>query len=341
MGEMFKNKPAITTQQTSPWAPAQGALQDIIGKAQALGADGSTFTPTFSADTTAGLGRLGQLGQQPSAGAAALQPVVNNAVHGSGVGTKTLEGIATGDIGGENPYLNDVIKNGNQLTADAVNAQFNASGRFGSGAHDTALATQIGKNTLGALSGQFNQTTANRAAAAGQLGSMGLQGAGLAPQIDASKAQQIGYQIAAGQGQDANANASRLAPFTALQAESSLINPIAGMGGNSTGTQVQQANPWTSALGVGMMAASMYSDERMKEDIKEVGETHDGQKVYSYRYKGDPRTQLGLLAQEVEEHKPEAVGSAGGMRMVDYKAATKGAERGRVRNPSSVGHLAG
>ena len=69
------------------------------------------------------------------------------------------------------------------------------------------------------------------------------------------------------------------------------------------------------------------SDKRMKENIKAIGKLFDGQVVHSFNYKGDPRTQIGLIAQEVEDHKPHAVGLAGGMKTVDYDKATSGAAR--------------
>jgi hypothetical protein len=73
--------------------------------------------------------------------------------------------------------------------------------------------------------------------------------------------------------------------------------------------------------------ASIFSDKRMKENIKEIGKLFDGQIVHSFNYKGDPRTQIGLIAQEVEDHRPHAVGLAGGMKTVDYHKATSGAAR--------------
>jgi hypothetical protein len=69
------------------------------------------------------------------------------------------------------------------------------------------------------------------------------------------------------------------------------------------------------------------SDKRMKENIKAIGKLFDGQIVHSFNYKGDPRTQIGLIAQEVEDHKPHAVGLAGDMKTVDYRKATSGAAR--------------
>ena len=67
---------------------------------------------------------------------------------------------------------------------------------------------------------------------------------------------------------------------------------------------------------------SLFSDERLKENVEPVGELNDGQTIYRYNYKGDPRTQIGLIAQEVERSHPEAVGESEGYRTVDYGRAT-------------------
>jgi hypothetical protein len=73
-----------------------------------------------------------------------------------------------------------------------------------------------------------------------------------------------------------------------------------------------------------------WSDKRLKEDIEEVGKTFDGQPIYSFKYKGDDKTQIGLMAQDVEKKHPEAVGLAGGYKTVDYaKATEEAAERGK------------
>ena len=73
-------------------------------------------------------------------------------------------------------------------------------------------------------------------------------------------------------------------------------------------------------------AAFMLSDERAKENVEEVGALHDGQPIYRYNYKGDAKPQIGLLAQEVAEREPGAVGlmpGMGGLLGVDYGRATE------------------
>ena len=65
------------------------------------------------------------------------------------------------------------------------------------------------------------------------------------------------------------------------------------------------------------------SDARMKDNIEPVGELYDGQPIYRYNMKGSPKTQLGLMAQDLEHNgHGDAVAGLGGLKMVDYKRAT-------------------
>lgn len=85
--------------------------------------------------------------------------------------------------------------------------------------------------------------------------------------------------------------------------------------------QQQQASLGGLFSGVGSMFAA-FSDRRVKEDVEKVGKTDDGQPIYAFRYKGGGPMQLGLMAQDVEKKKPEAVMEGpGGIKMVDYKKA--------------------
>lgn len=60
------------------------------------------------------------------------------------------------------------------------------------------------------------------------------------------------------------------------------------------------------------------SDERTKTDISKVGKTDEGLPIYTYRYKGSPMMEMGVMAQEVAKKKPGAVHSRGGLMAVDY-----------------------
>jgi len=91
------------------------------------------------------------------------------------------------------------------------------------------------------------------------------------------------------------------------------------------------ANMWNAILGGGKLLASgagaVMSDARVKDDIEPVGELYDGTNVYRFRYKGDPVTHVGLIAQDVEKKNPDAVIDIGGIKAVRYDKATQYASK--------------
>jgi hypothetical protein len=103
----------------------------------------------------------------------------------------------------------------------------------------------------------------------------------------------------------------------------------------SLGNAAMTAGSW---IGANVLPAMMaFSDRRMKTDIKAIGKTFDGQTIHRYKYKGDPKTQIGLIAQEVEKAHPTAVGLAGGMKTVNYDTATReAAKRGHFADGGSA-----
>ena len=76
-----------------------------------------------------------------------------------------------------------------------------------------------------------------------------------------------------------------------------------------------------------VMGSGLFSDKCLKENLKPVGKLNNGLKVYVGNYKKetglDTTPQLFLLAQEVKEKHPEAVGKKFGALTVNYKKATK------------------
>lgn len=66
-------------------------------------------------------------------------------------------------------------------------------------------------------------------------------------------------------------------------------------------------------------AAIRYSDRRVKEDIHRIGAADNGLPLYTFRYKGEPDMEIGVMAQDVEKVQPWAVGEdSRGVKMVDY-----------------------
>lgn len=69
---------------------------------------------------------------------------------------------------------------------------------------------------------------------------------------------------------------------------------------------------------------SIFSDRRVKTDIRRVGILENGLPIYAFRYKGDLTPRIGLLADEVEKVHPEAVTiDFLGIKSVDYALAVQ------------------
>ena len=74
----------------------------------------------------------------------------------------------------------------------------------------------------------------------------------------------------------------------------------------------------------GIASAAIMSDKRVKKNVKKVGtvKAKDGAKVnlYSFKYKGSDKKQLGVIAQEIEKSHPGMVTKGkDGIRKVNYK----------------------
>ena len=100
-------------------------------------------------------------------------------------------------------------------------------------------------------------------------------------------------------------------PWTGLQAYSGALNNLAGRYGTQTGTTT--GNPGIlggigQAVAIGADAKSLFSDRRLKTDIKRVGITDDGLPVYTYRYVMGGPVHMGVMADEVAARRPDALG---------------------------------
>ena len=69
----------------------------------------------------------------------------------------------------------------------------------------------------------------------------------------------------------------------------------------------------------GSLGAGLFSDARLKDNIKRVGQTDSGLPIYTYTYKGSNIPMMGVMAQEVMQTNPDAVSKhESGYLMVDY-----------------------
>jgi hypothetical protein len=220
----------------------------------------------------------------------------------------------------------------NQL--NAANTLFNAgSGTAGAITGQETIPLNLASSAIGMLPSVYNAYTspaASAVSAANVAQSLPLSNlsallspvgmlAGLGSQTS-----QTGTSTgtSAGSGSNTTQSSGSSAGYgTTTQPQSLLSNILGGVAG---------AAGLSSLLGGGGAAGASsllpllaLSDEREKTDIKQVGMLNDGQPVHRFRYKGSPKMQIGLLAQQVEKKMPDAVHTVGGRKMVDYRHATE------------------
>jgi hypothetical protein len=204
--------------------------------------------------------------------------------------------------------------------------------------YNTALSTAAGQQAINLSADQANraaaQATADRMAALGQQGygqytATGEKIADLGTTAQGAALAGAGAQLTAGQVEQATKQAENTAKYNEFLMEQSLPYQQLKLAGDiALGTGSASGSTTTTT-----QPGGFFSDERLKENIKAIGKTFDGQTIHSYNYKGDPRTQIGLIAQEVQKHHPEAVGLAGGYKTVNYDKATEdAADRGHMAN---------
>lgn len=87
---------------------------------------------------------------------------------------------------------------------------------------------------------------------------------------------------------------------------------LAGAGGEST----------SKGSSNGGILTSLFSDRRLKQDVRRIGTADNGLPIYAFAYRNDPnRTHIGFMADDVEKVHPEAVGEFMGAKIVDYGKA--------------------
>lgn len=250
------------------------------------------------------------------------------------------------------PYVRDVadttfanlMESGAQQRSGLKGGAIQA-GAFGgdrAGIAQAEMARQQQLANAQAMANIYNQGYGQAMGLAGNqvqnLGAMGQQLAGLGTGAQASVLQGAQAQMAAGAQEQATAQAQLQAaydqflqqqsyPFQIAQYFANIAQGLGSTAGGTSTTTAPSPNTGSQILGgIGALAniagALPFSDKRMKENIEPVGQLNDGQTIYRYNFKGDPKTQIGLLAQEIEEINPDAVMEAGGLKMVDYKGAT-------------------
>src|SRR5882672_8980037 len=373
---MGSDSKTVQTQQnstTDPWAPAQPLLQSILGSL------GGVNTGQTTDQVTALNNLKTQAGNIPDLSA----PATNTVQQAFGTSTQPQQGMLgtgyqdylknlTPDASGANlnpystPGFSDALGTLTNDITNQVKGQFAGSGRDPSGAGSFAgsLSRGLMQGEAPIIQSQYNTNKQNQLGAAGNLyNAAGSTASGITQQQMAELQAKFsgltggaalpGLLTQPGQTQLGVANTAYGQPLSNISGLESLTNPIAALGGQSTGQSTQDTTQSKSLLsnilggisgaaglsgalggsaGISSILGSLgpllaFSDERVKEDIEPVGETHDGQQLYSYRYIGDSEPRVGLLAQEVEKRDPSAVVDIGGVKAVDYERALRDSKR--------------
>jgi hypothetical protein len=344
--------PATTTtnqnSKTDPWTPATPMLQGLISQYSGLD---TGVTPAQSSaasnlvNSSQNIPNMGPDAQAAIQQAFNLNTTPQIGMLGDAYNTyqKNIGGTASGAE--LDPYstpgFSDAINTMKSDITNQVKGVYAGSGRSPSGAGSFAgsLARGLTQGIAPTIAGQYNTNKTNQMNAASSLfggggttasgitgqelapitaGMQGLQGAGMLSNL---------YQAPA-QAQMSAANTQYGLPQSNLDQILKSAGYLGGLGSTTVGmgntTSTPANNPLTNIMG-GVLggAGLLFSDRSMKEKIEEVGELHDGQKVYRFNMKGSKTPQIGLIAQEVAEHEPSAVHRIGDKLAVNYKTATE------------------
>jgi len=241
-----------------------------------------------------------------------------------------------------NPYTSQMLQNNADAIQQRVNGMFAGAGRDLSGKNQQSLAKGISEGTIPALFSQYNQNVSNQMGAANQLFNAGSGAATSEQGLDTSalNTQQQGVPAA-----QAAIDAQNYGPNTLLQLEQqqkqlpaqdigtweTLLGTLAQLGQQQQGTSKTNGSSWGGGIDLGTALGTLLtgSDENIKENKQEVGKLANGTPIYKFNYKNDPKkkTQIGVMAQDVEDDNPDAVADIGGVKFVDYDKATASSAR--------------
>ena len=235
-------------------------------------------------------------------------------------------GIAEGQM------MGDIQRGLNQQTGQLLESGYNQAQQ----AAQQDIARRMAAQQFNVQSGLTGAQ--QRLQAAAQLGALGGQSFGYGQQIQSGLAQQGATQQALMQAL-IDASKRQFASYTGYPAQSlGYMNQALGVAPNlvnTTGSASKDVGAM-DVIGTGLQVASMFgfSDVRLKESIKKVGELTNGIGVYTWKWTkeaikaGKSSNMLkGVLAQEVRKKVPDAVivGDDGYMRVNYAHPELKGA----------------
>jgi len=271
MGSLFKpkNQTSTSSQKSDPWGPSQPYLKNILGQAATLQSQGGQYYPfstvvPFSQDTTQSLQGIRSYANQgnPLAGQA------QNALSGilSGNSNDPAIGGLQQTAAGNSDYARQLFDSLKGDVQDSVNSQFSMAGRTGSPAAQDVMTKRLGDLATGVYGQErgYQQNAQNTLAqllnsGMGQASSVWQQGADpykMLGQVGQAYEGQAGNQL---QDLMARWDYGQNAGWDSLSKLASIVGPIAGAGGTSSGTQTTPGpSIGGQILAVGAQAAAAY-----------------------------------------------------------------------------------
>jgi len=312
-----------------PWAPTQPYLKDLLGLMGDAGGIGISPDQQMAYSALKNNALMGDPWAQNKAnqtnwlyGQAGDQGRVGQAYNQWQQGMQPyMDGSFLDPM--NNPQMKEMLDLVGNNAFNKVNSAFAGAGRTltGNAYGQKAAARGVAEAQLPVLFDQFNKQQQMQQQALGQLLPM-AQGATDAQGLYGAQAGEMGQNAIDAR----NYSGERLIdldqqiksmPYEDIALIASILYPGAGLGGTSN----------TDSKGTSKTKTSFFSDRRLKENIREIGETYDGQKIYAYNHIGSEKTQIGLMADEVQKVKPEAISMKAGFYMVDYGIALEGSEK--------------
>jgi len=190
-----------------------------------------------------------------------------------------------------------------------------------------------GGETFQAMARQGEEALLQRASATGGLRGGNIQGAlaqfrpALLNQALEQQYSRLGGMTQLGQRSAAGVGAA------GMETGTNVANLLSQQGAALAGGELGQAKAYGQVLNMpaqflgmqygaggkaGMGFSNMFSDRRLKKNIKQISTRPDGLNVYEFDYIWGGGRQVGLMAQEVQTIYPGAVSESGGFLMVDY-----------------------
>lgn len=239
------------------------------------------------------------------------------------------DAIMSGAFGGDRSGIAKGVLSGQQNLANAstIAGLYNQNYAQGLAAAQQQQGQRVGALQQGAqlTAGLGNQVFGQNIQTGQNLQNLGTQGAqaysGLGQQAFQN---QLGYgQALMGAGtleqqtQQADLSArynqflqQQAYPFQSTQFLSNLATGTGALSGSGSQSYAYQPQPF-------------FSDDRLKENVHDIGKTKDGLRIVRYNFKGDDKLRIGFLASDVEDKMPEAVTKHHGVRAVDYERAAR------------------